>query len=198
MNLIIRLAALAAVVVLWMAGYTMAPSLALWSPVLLEGDPVRHLPVLTPFVLPYLSFYLMPALLFLSKSDRADLWPMVRGFLLIIAVSTVAFIVLPTVIMRPNVTAEWHFGGWLLKVVHANDTNSNCFPSEHVSVATYCCLALGRLRPNLRWGWWIWGALVVLSTIFTRQHYVADVIGGLIVAFLGWRFARLRPPTASS
>ncbi|HEX7593405.1 MAG TPA: phosphatase PAP2 family protein, partial [Anaerolineae bacterium] len=29
----------------------------------------------------------------------------------------------------------------------------------------------------------IWVALIVASTVFVKQHYVADVIGGLLLAF---------------
>jgi membrane-associated phospholipid phosphatase len=30
--------------------------------------------------------------------------------------------------------------------------------------------------------------VVVLSTLFTRQHYLLDLLGGLAIAWLGYRF----------
>ena len=198
MKLTIRLAALATFVTIWVAGYALAPSLALWSPTLLAFDPVHHLPILTWFVVPYLSFYLMPVALFVAMDNVAALRSLAKGLILIVLVSTAIFIVMPVAIAKPTITSEWHLGGWLLTAVHTADTNANCFPSEHVSLATFCALALGRLRPTGRYVWWLWGTLVVLSTVFTRQHYVTDVVGGLALALVAWRFAKLPKPTARS
>ncbi|HEV2009653.1 MAG TPA: phosphatase PAP2 family protein [Candidatus Limnocylindria bacterium] len=30
----------------------------------------------------------------------------------------------------------------------------------------------------------IWAALIVVSTVFVKQHYIADVVAGVLLAFL--------------
>jgi len=67
-----------------------------------------------------------------------------------------------------------------LAFVQKFDAPSNSFPSMHTSVATLTAL---HLFPQL--GVWAFGfpALIALSCLFTKQHYVLDLPAG---AALGW------------
>jgi membrane-associated phospholipid phosphatase len=40
----------------------------------------------------------------------------------------------------------------------------------------------------------VWASLVALSTLYTKQHYVADVLGGIAVAWLGYALFLRRFP----
>jgi membrane-associated phospholipid phosphatase len=184
LTVIKRISAYAAFFLVWSVGYAVAPLVSVTTPNFLAWDPVYYLPVLSPFVLPYLSFFAISVAVFIGVEREDDLWLLTKCLIGIVLVSSIVYVLWPTAIVRPAITAEWHFGGWLLKLVHETDTNGNCFPSEHVSISAFCAYALGRLRPRLRWLWWLWAAAIVLSTVFTRQHYVADVIGCLLVAGL--------------
>ncbi len=73
-----------------------------------------------------------------------------------------------------------------LSFVHQFDSNLNCFPSMHVSVAT---LTAYHLKNNLADSLEIWSnvsfmfpLLIGLSTLFTKQHYLLDIPAGF---FLG-------------
>jgi len=67
-----------------------------------------------------------------------------------------------------------------LEFVRRFDAPSNCFPSMHVSVATLTALhAYGRLGPLV----FLFPALIALSCVFTKQHYLVDLPAG---AALGW------------
>ncbi len=60
------------------------------------------------------------------------------------------------------------------------DAPGNTFPSIHVAVTL-----LVAMRMRLRWGgalWLVWGALVCVSTLTVKQHFVVDVLGGIVVA----------------
>lgn len=67
-----------------------------------------------------------------------------------------------------------------LAFVQRIDQSSNCFPSMHTSVAVLTAL---HLQPKL--GPWAWAfpALISLSCLFTKQHYLIDLPAG---AVLGW------------
>jgi membrane-associated phospholipid phosphatase len=45
------------------------------------------------------------------------------------------------------------------------------------------------LRPFLAWGLSAFTAAVVASTVLTRQHFLADVAAGLLLAALSMAFA---------
>lgn len=67
-----------------------------------------------------------------------------------------------------------------LAFVQRLDARANCFPSMHCSVAMLTAL---HLQPDL--GPWAFAfpALIGLSCVFTKQHYLIDVPAG---AALGW------------
>jgi hypothetical protein len=56
-----------------------------------------------------------------------------------------------------------------------------CFPSFHTILAVLAAAALWPIR-YVRWPAAILAALIVVSTVTTGTHYVADVIAGLLVA----------------
>jgi membrane-associated phospholipid phosphatase len=70
------------------------------------------------------------------------------------------------------------------------------FPSQHVAGATAALLGAWRHR---RWLFWVFLPFVVcmdVSTVYVRNHYVADVLGGLLTGTLGyaigvWLFKRV-------
>jgi len=67
-----------------------------------------------------------------------------------------------------------------LLFVRRFDAPSNCFPSMHVSVAMLTALhAHASLGPLV----FMFPALIALSCIFTKQHYLLDLPAG---AALGW------------
>jgi membrane-associated phospholipid phosphatase len=75
--------------------------------------------------------------------------------------------------------------------MYSQDAPGNTFPSIHVAVTTLVTLRL-RQRPFGKL-WLAWGALVVLSTLTVKQHYLVDVIGGvaLAIGLHAWLFRRV-------
>lgn len=67
-----------------------------------------------------------------------------------------------------------------LALVQRFDARSNSFPSMHTSVAMLTAL---HLHPHLGAPSFAFPALIALSCLFTKQHYVLDVPAG---AVLGW------------
>ena len=68
-----------------------------------------------------------------------------------------------------------------LAFVQSFDAPSNSFPSMHTSVATLTALHLyAHLGP------WVWAfpALIAISCLFTKQHYVIDLPAGALLGVL--------------
>ena len=76
--------------------------------------------------------------------------------------------------------------------VFANDTSFNCFPSLHAAISTICFFAwfrYSKIKPSKTTKSLAIVALViasgvVLSTLFIKQHYIADEIAGVALALL--------------
>lgn len=75
----------------------------------------------------------------------------------------------------------------LMAIVYHADTNTNVFPSIHVynSIAAVIMLCKSHKLKNVTWikiAAGILSVLIILSTMFLKQHSVVDVLGGIALA----------------
>lgn len=80
-----------------------------------------------------------------------------------------------------------------LALVHRYDKGGNCFPSMHVAVAALaaCHLLanLGNSAPLVSVSVIVVTLLILISTVFTKQHFLADLPAGLLLgASIYWVF----------
>lgn len=152
----------------------------------LGWDPVRYVPLLSPFVILYLSVYAMPLVPFLVLSDRESMRKFAVVTIGTIALCGAIFLVLPLTIERPLVVPA-SLSDRLLAWLYATDRPINLFPSMHVALAYLFACIVGQERPHWKTYMMLWATLIALSTLFTHQHYMVDVLGGIIVAMGAWR-----------
>jgi len=113
------------------------------------------------------------------------------------AIAVVIYVVFPvsTYWYRQDLLAHPLVGNvWATQVynVFANDTSFNCFPSLHAAVSTICFYTwfrYAKIKPSktikaAAVAAFVIGAGVVLSTLFIKQHYIADEIAGIVLALL--------------
>jgi membrane-associated phospholipid phosphatase len=77
------------------------------------------------------------------------------------------------------------FMAWVQRI----DPPGNVFPSLHVAHTSLLAMLLVRDRPILGRVTVVMAAMLALSTLTTKQHFIADVIAGLALAFIGRAFA---------
>ena len=76
--------------------------------------------------------------------------------------------------------------------VYAGDNQFNDFPSLHTSLSTILAIHWVRVNKPLGIVLSIWTALIVASTLFVKQHYIADMLFGLALAFtFAWLYNKL-------
>lgn len=94
------------------------------------------------------------------------------------------FLLYPTSAPRPeDVPAGGGFTGWGIRALYGSDPPFNCFPSLHVAHSFVSALAVLRIHRGLGRFAIVCAALVGVSTLFTRQHYVLDVVAGALMAW---------------
>lgn len=89
--------------------------------------------------------------------------------------------------LRPELTGDSLFIMGV-KLLHQIDTPTNILPSMHVYGTVACSVALLRqtIVKERKWmvgGIWLISILIVLSTVFLKQHSVIDVFTALILNF---------------
>jgi membrane-associated phospholipid phosphatase len=142
----------------------------------------RIIPVIPAFVIPYSTlgaFVLMGA----YRCDSAVFPRLMRSLCLAMGVAYAIFLALPLTFDRGPLPDNALWSG-IFGLMRTLDLPINTFPSLHVAYVTL-------VMACRKWSWlvWTWWALIVFSTITTRQHVTVDVIGGIILAIACWSSA---------
>lgn len=159
----------------------------------------RSLPFWPLLIVPYLSidaFFVAAPFLCRSRRERRVYS---RRIVAAIVAAGICFAVMPLrfAFDRPA-TGGWL--GWLIGTFAALDRPFNLFPSLHITLAViladiYRRHTAGIVRSVLT----VWFLLIGASTVFTYQHHVIDVAGGLVLATLVFYLVRepaVRAPAA--
>jgi membrane-associated phospholipid phosphatase len=104
--------------------------------------------------------------------------------ILVILSAMVVYLFFPTFVNRQSVQGTG-FGVDLLRWIYSNDGLYNAFPSGHIYLVTLTTIFYSRWKPGYSWFWYAILLVVSCSTLFTGQHYIVDVIGGVVFALIG-------------
>lgn len=95
----------------------------------------------------------------------------------------VCFFLLPEAVPRPDVSAlDSAFWREQYGRIWAMDEPTNGFPSLHVAITCLACRMCRSLRQAKAIA--LLGVLICLSTMTTKQHTLADVLGGAALAYV--------------
>jgi membrane-associated phospholipid phosphatase len=137
-------------------------------------------------VLIYLGCYLFWAVSFVRMAQLDCWYSIMTAEVCAKLVCLVLFLAVPTTNVRPQVTGNSIFDA-ALRLVYTLDAPRNLFPSIHCLDSWICFEGL-RGRQEVSKGYQafscIFALLVCLSTLLTRQHVIADVLAGVLLAEL--------------
>lgn len=142
------------------------------------------IPVVPIFVIPYDSLQpyiyatLILFLLFRSKYFQSACLAMITVWF----ISYAFYYFLQSEVIRPVLTGTDTFSKMVMNV-YAGDNAYNDFPSLHTSLSTILAIHWVKVNRPLGILLSIWTALIVASTLLVKQHYIADMIFGLALAF---------------
>lgn len=152
----------------------------------------ERIPLVPAFVVPYLSAFplgVVTAVAFTWRSADLVLSTLLAGIVLLLIAYTL-YLTAQTYVARPEDVGTGVFAD-LLRFVYGSDEPYNAFPSLHTGFSTV--LAIHWLRFGGRAGivCTLWCGLIVLSTLFVHQHYLADLAAGIAAgtaaSLIAWR-----------
>ncbi len=147
----------------------------------------ERLPFLPVFEYLYVLSYFIPVLLFVTIRDYASFRRMLRATGVTLLVAYTTYLLFPVYFERPYLEVS-SFHTWLLSLEYM-DKPYNHFPSLHVALswlAVFGSQVSGRSRVGLS----LLAVGISVSTIFVKQHYLADVLYGFALAWIAWWWAR--------
>lgn len=145
-----------------------------------------------PFAPGWISIYLVCYLFWIfnyilvGRGPKEDLYRFAAAEILAKTICGIFFILLPTTNIRPEVIGN-DLWSQLTRLVYAADEATNLFPSIHCLVSWFCFMGIRKRSDIPSWykGFsFVFAILVFCSTQFTKQHYLVDIAGGVMIAEL--------------
>lgn len=157
----------------------------------------EKIPFIEFFIIPYMLWFAFIAATFayFFFRDKEGFYRLTiflfSGMTLFLIISTIypnGQILRPTVFERDNIFVD------MVKQLYIADTPTNIFPSLHVYNTIGACIAImhsEKLKQfkKIQYGSLILGTLIILSTMFLKQHSVLDVIGAGLMSVVFYLLA---------
>ena len=147
------------------------------------------IPLVPAFEFAYALGYVLPLTLVWRRPPLARLARLVRAFGFTLVGAYATYLAFPVRLDRPELSG--HSLATRMLALEYHDKPYNHFPSLHVALAVLVALGCADDR---RFRWWLLPTVAVMavSTIFVRQHYIVDVLAAVLLALVSWRLARTR------
>ena len=146
----------------------------------------RAIPLAPAWSVVYGSLFLVAVLPAFVVHRQELIQRTIKAFLFAWLFSYAVFVAYPTYTPRPEAVIQDGFFTWVLVAIYSTDVEYNCFPSLHVAQAFLAAFACDRVHRGVGKVAFVWAALVALSTLLTKQHYVLDVVAGTALAWVGY------------
>jgi membrane-associated phospholipid phosphatase len=166
--------------------YVITNHLHFFTPQLLPMSWIdKTIPFIPQTVWIYISEYVFFIAVYLTCKDMINLNKYIYSIMGLQIVSVLIFIFWPTTYPRDLFPLSHNldcFTYFAFSSLRTADTPASCCPSLHVSsVYLSSFIFLDDQKRKFPF-YFIWGTLIALSTLTTKQHYTIDVVTGLIMA----------------
>ena len=140
------------------------------------------------FILPYISWYIFVAVFagILCIVDKERYLKLLITLNIGMITCYIIYYFYPTYVPRPMITGTDFFSNMVLNL-YAADNPYNCFPSIHVLNSVLIALYTyesDKVSIPTKISCIFIATSIVLSTMFIKQHYFADVVSAIIFAFI--------------
>lgn len=157
-----------------------------WHHYNIESRIDRYIPFWPPAVVIYLGCYLFWGInyIMIAHLKKEEMCRFFSADFISRVICLFFYLVFPTTYLRPVPEPE---GFWnkIMIFVYAVDTPDNLFPSIHCLISWFCYIGL-RGKKQISAGYrrfsLVMAIMVCVSTVLTKQHVIADVISGVLLA----------------
>jgi hypothetical protein len=140
------------------------------------------------------AFLYFAAVYLLMREDLDALDRYYRSFVGLVLASGLIFLIWPTSYPRGlyPLPADLNAAtAAALELLRRADTPANCCPSLHVSgVCLSAFVVFDRKKRGRTVFFAVWAALIALTTLTTKQHYLLDAVSGFAMAVFFYRLFR--------
>lgn len=149
------------------------------------------IPFLKIFIMPYMLWYpvIFGALYYVCVRDRATYYQTLLSLDIGLMASYLIFYFYQTTVPRPDLAGDDPLTA-VVRLVYAADQPFNCFPSIHVLTSYLVMRAVNHSPHASRMARFVVSGastLIILSTLFVKQHVLLDAAGAILIGELLFR-----------
>ena len=143
----------------------------------------NSIPFIPIFIIPYLGyfFYILATIIYLWNTKY------INNFFITYIISYILaglfWYFVPNGVKRPKIYKKDIFSK-LINYIYGIDEDTNGFPSAHIFATLICSYFLAFAFPEHLILVLLATFLISISTVFVKQHYVLDVLGGIVTFWL--------------
>ena len=152
--------------------------------------PIDIFPLWRIWVIPYVLCYPLWAFALvwmIWKMGETMFRKTITGLFFACTLGVSIFILFPTYVVQPDLQGTDILSNILRSIQNAGGDH-DALPSAHIYITVIFALFYNEWYPRHKWLWLFTVLIVSLSTLFTQQHYIADVLAGYLTGWLGYRF----------
>lgn len=145
------------------------------------------IPFLSGFIYFYIMWYILlfTLPLFMYIKDEEGLCKYFVSSFICLIISTLIFIFYPTIVIRPEIITN-NFTNNIVSLIYLIDNPAmNCLPSGHCIICFLYIFTFFKnknINISIRISVEIISILIILSTLFTKQHVIIDVLTALVIS----------------
>lgn len=139
------------------------------------------------YVIWYLLLLLVPLLIY--NKDKETFYKYFTSYSISIIICGIIFLIYPTILERMPIEGNNLSTNLVRLIYKLDDPAVNCLPSMHCLFCYFFIFGTlfnNRIEKKYQYGILIISILIVLSTLFIKQHIIIDAISSLIIACLCW------------
>ena len=143
---------------------------------------IVNVPLVKPFIFIYNSWYPFIILntFLIYKHDKKTFKYLIATMLIAALMAQITFVIYPSEIIRPTIEVK-NFTDWLINFTYINDTPAiNCLPSMHCIYCFITSFYMLKCKNKIKYFIILYSFMIVLSTLFTKQHIIEDVFLALV------------------
>lgn len=156
----------------------------------------KAIPFIEFFIIPYLFWFvfMIVTILYFFFKDKNEFYRLI----LFLVIGMTLFLIISTLwpngqALRPKYFERNNIFVNMVKHLYLTDTPTNVFPSIHVYNTLGCYIAIRKSThlKNIRWVQsitFIVTVLIILSTMFLKQHSFIDAVGAGVFAVIAYLF----------
>lgn len=104
----------------------------------------------------------------------------------VIIVNLIAFVIylfFQTYVPRESIMDNDFLSG-VIRFIYSHDQPYNAFPSLHVALSSVVATYYVCMKSKWSWAFVAMAALITASTLFVKQHFILDVVSGVVLGVL--------------